>query len=105
MGGWLTCVGNSMEWSKNAVGNSMGGVEKNGVPPQGGAGINWNSPLYESTPTVIMPPPWGEFVYILIRFPCQQSADMPIGKVFVESNYVCTRNRAIHVWCPGGQIV
>ena len=21
MGGWLTCVGNSMEWSKNAVGN------------------------------------------------------------------------------------
>ena len=25
----------------------------------GGAGINWNSPLYESTPTVIMPPPGG----------------------------------------------
>ena len=32
MGGWLTCVGNSMEWSKNAVGNSMEEVEKNGVP-------------------------------------------------------------------------
>ena len=47
MGGWLTCVGNSMEWSKNAVGNSMGGVEKNGVPRQGGGGadINWNSPF------------------------------------------------------------
>ena len=34
-----------MEWSKNAVGNSMGGVEKNEVPQQGGADINWNSPL------------------------------------------------------------
>ena len=45
MRGWLTCVGNSMEWSKNAVGNSMGGIEKNGVPRQGGADINWNSPL------------------------------------------------------------
>ena len=39
MGGWLTCVGNSMEWSKNAVGNSMGGVEKNEVPQQGGVRI------------------------------------------------------------------
>ena len=38
IGGWLTCVGNSMEWSKNAVGNSMGGVEKNEVPQQGGCG-------------------------------------------------------------------
>ena len=46
MGGWLTCVGNSMEWSKNAVENSMGGVEKNGVLRQGGgADINWNSPF------------------------------------------------------------
>ena len=36
MGGWLTCVGNSMEWSKNAVGNSMGGVEKIGAPRKGG---------------------------------------------------------------------
>ena len=45
MGGWLTCVGNSMEWSKNAVGNSMGGVEKNEVPQQGGVDINWNSPF------------------------------------------------------------
>ena len=36
MGGWLTCAGNSMEWSKNAVGNPMAGVEKNGVPQQGG---------------------------------------------------------------------
>ena len=36
-----------MEWSKNAVGNSMGGV-KNGVPRQGGdADINWNSPFGE----------------------------------------------------------
>ena len=38
MGGWLTCVGNSMEWSKNAVGNSMGEVENNGVPPRGRGG-------------------------------------------------------------------
>ena len=30
MGGWLTCVRNSMEWSKNAVGNSMGGGKKMG---------------------------------------------------------------------------
>ena len=38
-----------MEWSKNAVGNSMGGVEKNEVPQQGGGGaeINWNSPFKE----------------------------------------------------------
>ena len=28
MGGWLTCVGNSMEWSKNAIGNSMRGRKK-----------------------------------------------------------------------------
>ena len=34
-----------MEWSKNAVGLSMRGVEKNEVPQQGGADINWNSPL------------------------------------------------------------
>ena len=27
-----------MEWSKDAVGNSMGGVEKNEVPQQGGCG-------------------------------------------------------------------
>ena len=27
-----------MEWSKNAVGNSMGGVEKNEVPQQGECG-------------------------------------------------------------------
>ena len=27
-----------MEWSKNAVGNSMGGDEKNEVPQQGGCG-------------------------------------------------------------------
>ena len=33
MGEWLTCAENSMEWSKNAVGNSM---RKNGVPRQGG---------------------------------------------------------------------
>ena len=42
MGGWLTCVGNSMEWSKNAVGNSMGEVENNGVPPRGGGGADIN---------------------------------------------------------------
>ena len=42
----LTCVGNSIEWSKNAGGNSMGGVEKNGVPQRGGgADIDWNSLL------------------------------------------------------------
>ena len=35
MGGWLTCVGNSMEWSKNAVGNSMGGVKKMGFLDRG----------------------------------------------------------------------
>ena len=48
MGEWLTCVGNSMERSKNAVGNSMRRVQKNGVPRQGGGGvtdINWNSPM------------------------------------------------------------
>ena len=49
MGGWLTCVGNSMEWSENAVGNSMGGVEKmrflNRGGGGGGADINWNSPI------------------------------------------------------------
>ena len=28
-----------MEWSKNAVGNFMGGVEKNEVPQQGGGGV------------------------------------------------------------------
>ena len=42
MRGWLTCVGNSMEWSKNAVENSMGGVEKNEVPRQGGGGADIN---------------------------------------------------------------
>ena len=45
--GGKTCVGNFMEWSKNAVGNSIGGVEKNGVPQQGGADINWNSPIHD----------------------------------------------------------
>ena len=38
MRGWLTCVGNSMEWSKNAVENSMGGVEKMRFLDRGGCG-------------------------------------------------------------------
>ena len=46
-----------MEWSKNAVANSMGGVKTMGSLGRGCVDINWNSPLYESTPTVIMPPP------------------------------------------------
>ena len=28
MGEWLTCVGNSREWGKKAIGNFMGGVKK-----------------------------------------------------------------------------
>ena len=42
IGGWLTCVGNSMEWSKNAVANSMGEVEKEmGSLGRGCVDINW----------------------------------------------------------------
>ena len=41
-----------MEWSKNAIGNSMGGVEKNEVPQQGGCGYKLEYPNVDWVPTL-----------------------------------------------------
>ena len=50
MGWWLTCVRNFMEWSKDAVENSMGGGKQMGFLDRGGGvDINWSSPFLGMT--------------------------------------------------------